>query len=162
EADLYSLRVEMMPEGVPEEVWRLADGDRVAFENLSDSLTARHFRQSVLCRAGAQVAIEPSPERAQRLHWSVRPNAEPLEEGLLAAALAELERRRPQVVPFEELREALGADAGLLGEAVLDGFRRERLMPHYGSLHVATVPGERPTVSRLARWQAANELDMVS
>ena len=35
-------------------------------------------------------------------------------------------------------------------------------MPHAGSLHAATEPGERPTVSRLARWQAANGLDMVS
>ena len=46
----------MLPDGVEPEVWRLAGGDRIAFENYSDLLTARHFRQSVLCRAGADVA----------------------------------------------------------------------------------------------------------
>ena len=76
-------------------VWELADGDRIAFENLSDVLTARHFRQSIMCHAGAPVVTEPVPERAQRLHWSVRPNAEPFEVGLLADAFAELDRRAP-------------------------------------------------------------------
>ena len=56
EADLFSLRTEMLPEGVEPEVWQLAGGDRIAFENYSDLLTARHFRQSVLCRAGAAAA----------------------------------------------------------------------------------------------------------
>jgi len=162
EADMYSLRTEMLPDGVEGKVWDLAGGDRIAFENLSDVLTARHFRQSIMCRAGAPVITEPVPERAQRLHWSVRPNAEPYESGLLAEAFAELDRRRPHVVSFEELQATLGADPLELGAALLEGFRRERLMPHAGSLHAATEPGERPTVSRLARWQAANGLDMVS
>ena len=115
EADLYSLRTEMLPEGVEPEVWKLAGGDRIAFENLSDLLTARHFRQSVLCHAGAPLSAEPSPERAQRLHWAVRPNAEPLEVGLVADAFAELDRRRPQAVAFAELHAALGADARRAG-----------------------------------------------
>ena len=101
----------MLPEGVEPEVWRLAGGDRIAFENYSDLLTARHFRQSVLCRAGeALLGTEPEPERAQRLHWAVRPKAEPLEVGLVADAFAELDRRRPQAVGFAELRDALDAD----------------------------------------------------
>ncbi len=162
EADMYSLRTEMLPEGIDAMVWELAGGDRIAFENLSDILTARHFRQSIMCRAGAPVVTEPVPERAQRLHWSVRPNAEPFETGLLADAFAELDRRRPHVVAFDELRQSLGVDPLELGAALLEGFRRERLMPHAGSLHAATEPGERPTVSRLARWQAANGHDMVS
>ena len=65
EADLYSLRTEMLPEGVEPEVWRLAGGDRIAFENYSDLLTARHFRQSVLCHAGAADATAPAA-RAHR------------------------------------------------------------------------------------------------
>ncbi len=32
---------------------------------------------------------------------------------------------------------------------------RERLIPHAGPLRVALEPGERPKVSPLARWQAA-------
>ena len=35
-------------------------------------------------------------------------------------------------------------------------------MPHAGPLRAATEPGERPTASRLARWQAARGADMVS
>src|SRR4051812_17167688 len=36
EADMFSLRSEMLPDGVEPMVWELADGDRIAFENLSD------------------------------------------------------------------------------------------------------------------------------
>ena len=79
EADMFSLRTEMLPDGIEELVWELAGGDRIAFENISDLLTARHFRSSVLCHAGTPVDREAAPERAQRLHWSVRPNAEPFE-----------------------------------------------------------------------------------
>jgi SAM-dependent methyltransferase len=162
EADLFGLRTEMLPEGVESEVWKLADGNRIAFENYSDLLTARHFRQSVLCHAGPPIGAEPSPERAQRLHWAVRPKAEPLEVGLVADAFAELDRRRPRAVAFADLREALGADAGELAEALLDGFRRERLIPHAGPLRAASDPGERPVASPLARWQAAQGPDLTS
>ena len=101
---MYSLRTEMLPDGVEGKVWDLAGGDRIAFENLSDILTARHFRQSIICHAGAPVITEPVPERAQRLHWSVRPNAEPFEVGPAADAFAVLDRRRPHVVSFDELQ----------------------------------------------------------
>lgn len=162
EADLFSLRTEMLPEGVEPLAWELVDGDRVAFENLSDVLTARHFRQSVICHAGRDVASEAAPERTQRLHWAVRPNAEPLEVGLTADAFRVLDARRPRAVSFDALREELDADPVALGEALLDGFRRERLMPHAGPLRAAETPGERPRASRLARWQAGRGADMVS
>ena len=156
EADLYGLRGENLPEGVEPELWQLAGGDRVAFENYSDLLTARHFRQSLLCRAGQSIAIEPVPARTKQLHWAVRLHAEPLEVGLVADIFAELDARRPRTLGFPELQERLGVDADALGEALLDGFRRERLIPHAGPLRVALEPGERPKVSPLARWQAAH------
>jgi len=162
EADLSGLRSEHLPEGVDAQVWALAGGDRVAFETYSDLLTARHFRQSVLCRAGLAVAAEPSAERAQRIHWAVRPNAGPLEAGLVADAFAELDRHRPRAVAFAELRAALGADPAALGAALLDGFRRERLIPHAGPLLAVRDPGERPVASPLARWQAARGPDLTS
>jgi SAM-dependent methyltransferase len=162
EADLYSLRTEMLPDGVEPEVWRLAGGDRIAFENYSDLLTARHFRQSVLCHAGADVAAAPAPERTERLHWAVRLKAEPLEVGLVADVFAELDVHRPRTVGFDELRERLGVEPGALGEALLDGFRRERLIPHAGPLRAASEVGERPVASRLARWQAAQGPDLTS
>ena len=73
-----------------------------------------------------------------------------------------LDARRPRAVSFEALREELGTDPLELAEALLDGFRRERLMPHAGPLRAAEEPGERPRASRLARWQAARGADMVS
>src|SRR3954447_812582 len=111
EADLSGLRGESMPEGVEAQVWELAGGDRVAFETISDLLIARHFRQSVLCRADMPVVAEPSPERAQRLHWAARPNAEPLEVGLVADAFAVLDRERPYAVSFAALHAELGGPA---------------------------------------------------
>jgi SAM-dependent methyltransferase len=162
ETNMTSLRTEMLPEGVEEQLWDLAGGDRIAFENYSDLMTARHFRQSVICHAGRSVDAYPSPERAARLHWGVRPNAEPFEVGLVADAFAVLDRARPRVVGFEQLQAQLGAPAPALGEALIDGFRRERLMPHAGPLRAAEVAGERPRVSRLARWQAERSADLTS
>jgi SAM-dependent methyltransferase len=162
EADLFGLRTEMLPDGVEAEVWKLAGGDRIAFETYSDLLTARHFRQSVLRRSSEPVSAEPAPEQARHLYWAVRPNAEPLEVGVLTDAFAELDRLRPQAVGFEELRAALDADPEQLAAALLDGFRRERLIPHAGPLRTATDPGERPRASALARWQAAQGPDLTS
>jgi SAM-dependent methyltransferase len=162
EADLFSLRTEMLPDGVEEEVWRLAEGDRIAFENYSDLLTARHFRQSVLCRAGEAVPTEPEPDHARRLHWAVRLKAEPLEVGLVADAFAELDRCRPHAVGFAELRDSLDADPAALAAALIEGFRRERLIPHAGPLRAAAEPGEHPIASPLARWQATKGPDLTS
>ncbi len=162
EADLFSLRTQMLPDGVEEEVWKLAGGDRIAFENYSDLLTARHFRQSILCRAGEALPHDPQPDRAQRLHWAVRPKAEPLEVGLVADAYAVLDRVRPRAVGFAELRDELDADPRALAEALIEGFRRERLIPHAGPLRAASDPGDRPIASPLARWQAAQGPDLTS
>ena len=123
-------------------MWKLADGDRIAFENYSDLLIARHFRQSIVCHAGAPATVEPVPERTQGLHWAVRPNAEPLEVGLTADAFA---RARPRSARarsrFASCASGSGAEPGELAEALLDGFRRERLMPHAGPLRAATRAG---------------------
>lgn len=162
EADLVDLRTPPLPGDIEAEVWRLADGDRIAYETYTDLLTARHFRQSVLCRAGSEVTVTPAPERTTRLHWAARPNADAPEVGLLAAAFTRLDRERPRAVPFEELRAGLHADPGALAQALLDGVRRECLIPHAGPLRAATKAGPRPVASRLARWQAAQGTDLTS
>jgi SAM-dependent methyltransferase len=162
EADLSGLRSELLPDGIEEEIWRFAGGDRVAFEQYSDLMIPRVFRQSVLCRAGREVEVSPSPSNAARLHWAARPSAEPLEVGLVAEAFAELDRLRPRAVAFEALLACVDAEAPELGAALLDGFRRERLIPHAGPLRAAASPGERPEVSPLARWQAGRGTDLTS
>jgi SAM-dependent methyltransferase len=156
EADLYGLRTEMLPSEVEPELWQLAEGDRIAFENYSDLLTVRHFRQSVLCHSSdAPAGVEPVPQLAERLHWAALANADPLEVGLLADAYAELAALGSRTLAFDALRERLGADAHELAVALLDGFRRERLLPHAAPLTWPAEPSERPVASALARWQAA-------
>jgi SAM-dependent methyltransferase len=162
EADLSGLRGEALPDGVEEKVWALAAGDRIAFETYCDLLTGRPFRQSMLCRSGAPVTTQPSPERARRLYWAARPDAEPLEVGLVADAFAVLDRERPHAVAFAALHDELGGDPQALAIALLDGFRRERLVPHAGPLRAARDPGERPVASPLARWQATQGPEITS
>jgi SAM-dependent methyltransferase len=163
EADLYGLRSEMLPAEVEPELWRLADGDRIAFENYTDLLTVRHFRQSVLCHAEhAPAGVEPVPELTERLHWAALANADPLEVGLLADAYAELARLGSRTLGFDDLRERLGADRHELAVALLDGFRRERLLPHAAPLSWPSEPSERPVASPLARWQAARDEPLTS
>ena len=162
EADLFYLRSEGLPGAVDSEVWELADGDRIAYETYVDLLTARHFRRSVLCRAGSKVTVTPAPERAERLHWAARPNAEPPEGGLLARAFTRLDRHRPRSLSFADLLDSLRAEPAALGEALLEGIRRECLIPHAGPVRAAAEPGTRPMASRLARWQAARGVDLTS
>jgi SAM-dependent methyltransferase len=162
EADLFDLRTAPLSEDIAAEVWRLADGERIAYETYTDLLTARHFRQSVLCRADLEVSVTPAPERTTRLHWAARPNADAPDVGLLAAAFTRLDRERPRALAFAELRAALDADPVALGEALLDGVQRECLIPHAGPLRAATKPGPRPVASPLARWQAAQGADLTS
>ena len=162
EADLSDLRTGSMPKDTEAEVWRLADGDRIAYETWTDLLTARHFRRSVLCRAGSEVSVTPAPERSARLHWAARPNADAPKTGLLAEVFVRLDREGARPVAFDELRTSIGADPGLLAEALLAGVRREFLMPHAGPLRAATEPGPHPVASRLARWQAAQDVDLTS
>jgi hypothetical protein len=80
----------------------------------------------------------------------------------VADAFAVLDRERPHAVPFADLHAELGGDPDTLGEALLDGFRRERLIPHAGPLRAAREPGERPRASALARWQAGHDVEMTS
>ena len=133
EADLFGLRTEMLPAEVEPELWQLAGGDRIAFENYSDLLTARHFRQSVLCppaRAGRA--------SSRRLSW---PN------GCTGPRCRTPSRSRSACWPTRSRSSSRAASArsasrscasgsaptpGELAEALLDGFRRERLMPHAG------------------------------
>jgi SAM-dependent methyltransferase len=149
EADLSDLRTAALPEDTEAEVWRLADGDRVAYETYVDLLNARHFRQSVLCHAGSEVSVTPAPDHAARLHWAVRPDAEPPEGGLLGSAYARLDRERTRIIAFNELCAALDADPRALAEGLLDGLRCDCLIPHAGPLQAATEPGPSPVASRL-------------
>jgi hypothetical protein len=80
----------------------------------------------------------------------------------VAAAFAALDAQRPHAVSFAALQEELAADPAELAAALLDGFRRERLVPHAGPLRAAREPGERPLASPLVRWQATQGPDLTT
>jgi len=164
EADLYGLRAEAhMPAGVENEAWAFAGGDRIAFEQISDILVNRHFRQTVLCRAGVAVAAEPSPAAAAGLWWTAREAvADAPAEGVARDVFQELDRVRPRSLAFAELLERVGCGAAVLGEALIAGVRSEHLVPHAGPFNAAAEAGERPVASPLARYQASVGADITS
>jgi SAM-dependent methyltransferase len=166
EADLYGLRTEVqIPGGVEDDAWAFVGGDRTAFEQLTDILTNRHFRQSVLCRedAGAVVQATPSPAAAAGLWWAAREAAEGVPDaGVAREAFLELDRERPHSLAFAELLDRLGCGAAELGEALIAGVRSEHLLPHAGPLSGAADAGERPVASPLARYQASRGSDITS
>ena len=93
-------------------VWQLAGGDRVAFENYTDLLTARHFRQSVLCHAGGRGHRRPGAGAHRAPALGGAPEGRAVRG---RPARRRLRRARPRAAPrtlaFAELHERLGADA---------------------------------------------------
>ena len=113
EADLYGLRTEMLPSEVEPELWRFAEGDRVAFENYSDLLdrTALPPERALSRRATHRPGSSPSPRSpsdctGRRWRTPIRSRSvcwrtpTPSSSALGSRTLA-----------FDELRERLGADA---------------------------------------------------
>ena len=153
----------MLPSDVEPELWQLAGGDRTAFENYSDLLTARHFRQSVLCHAtDAPAGVEPVPELTERLHWAALPNAEPLEVGLLADAYAELATLDFRTLGFEDLRERLGRRPPRARRRAARRLPARAAAAACRAVPAASEPSERPVASALARWQAAHDETLTS
>jgi SAM-dependent methyltransferase len=163
DADLGNLLPGRVPETVEADLHSIAGGDRIAYEQHCDLLRCVFFRQSILCRDSRTPAAEPSPAVLHGLHYAARGREEPAPAGLLAAAVELLRSRAPDTLAFGELRAALGADPDALGEALLEAFNAELVMPHRAPLR-AVRPGDvgRPVASRLARWQAGRGTELTS
>jgi 2-polyprenyl-3-methyl-5-hydroxy-6-metoxy-1,4-benzoquinol methylase len=165
EADLGNLLRGRVPGPVEPALRELVGDDRIAYEQVYDVLRGMFFRQSILCRDSRVPAAEPSGAALRALHFAVRPaEAGEAPAGLLGDAVAILRSREPGTVGFDELRAALAADPDALGDALLEGFNAELVMPHRVPLRVPPVDElQRPAASRLARWQAAKGFeDMTS
>ncbi|MDP9294335.1 MAG: class I SAM-dependent methyltransferase [Actinomycetota bacterium] len=163
ETELAELEDDRLPPGVEDAVRELGGEDRVVFEQYSDFLLGRKFRQTVLCHAERPVDEALAPERMVDLRFlssAVPDSAAPA--GLQSRAIEALEAVWPATLGFEELRNGLGADTHELARALLHGFRSGVVEPHVDPPRWATLPGERPRASMLARLQAADAIDVTT
>jgi len=143
------------PEGVEEALEKLAGDDRIAYEQFADFAMWQHFRESLLCQAELPVNFRVDLSRMERL--KLRATAAPRENDpdLRREAIDQAASGAPFAVPFEELRAALGADAGELAREVLHAAHRLQVALHYDPPQIGTGEVERPEISALARWQAS-------
>ena len=165
EGDLGSLLPERIPGTVDPALRELVGPERIAYEQSVDILRCAFFRQSIVCRDGLAPAAAPVPDSLRNLHFSVRTGSDDAAapEGLLGSAVALLRSRRPDTVPFAELRAAAGAEPDELARVLLEGFEAELVMPHSTPLRTAAVGEiERPAASRLARHQARQDTRVTS
>jgi SAM-dependent methyltransferase len=133
-------------------LWELAGGDPIGYHQLMDFMVWRRFRDSLLCHAGREVAHHLMPARL--LDLRLRP-AGPLDPSENEPVLAALATHAPHPVRFDALAGQLGADAHGLAAALLGLAQRSRVTVHFEPPVLGTAQPERPTVSRLARRQAA-------
>ncbi|MEA2311109.1 MAG: hypothetical protein QOE28_1077 [Solirubrobacteraceae bacterium] len=161
DADLTNLLPRRVPAELADELIALADGDRIAYEQITDVVRGVFFRQSVLTRDSRTPAPTLVAEGLHALYFAARPAVDTQPGGLLGSALELLRARLPDTLSFEELRAAVGASADALGEALLAGFEAELVMPHGAPLHAAS-PGDRPLASPLARHQARTDVEVTS
>lgn len=134
-------------------LWRLAEGDRIAYHQFVDFMVWRRFRESLLCHAGRQVSDHVDASRLQALQF--RPSgpvgeqdAEP--DGILPALAA----HSPRPVAFEQLRSNLRLDPEYLADMLLGLAQRGRLTMHLDPPALGSADVERPRVTALARLQA--------
>ena len=152
EASFHRVTGPWEPE-VEAELWRLAEGDRVAYQQLVDFMVWRRFRDSLLCHAGRAVSDHFDLRRLQALRF--RPSGPLAEEDARPNGIRPtLAAHSPQPVPFEQLRTELSADPGRLAEALLDLARRGRVSMHLKPPALGDAGVARPRVTSLARMQA--------
>jgi len=138
---------------VEAELWRLAEGDRVAYQQFVDFMLWRRFRDSLLCHAGHAVSDHFDRGRVPALRFrSSGPLAE--QDARPDGILPTLAAHSPQPITFEQLRAELDADPGRLAEALLDLARHGRVTMHLEPPMVGVAEVARPRVTGLARMQA--------
>jgi SAM-dependent methyltransferase len=155
--------------------------DRVELEQTLDFIQNTGFRRSLFCRAGVALkgpevsrlaalrvtglcrplAADPDVKSRKAEHFEAAHGQLAISVPLLKALLVELHRAAPRALTLGELTAAVGerlGDAGwseLVGDALLECYAANLVELHLWSPRLTLVPGERPTASELARWQAA-------
>jgi methyltransferase-like protein/protein-L-isoaspartate O-methyltransferase len=182
EAEFAAMNLGRVPKDLRSRLPELAP-TRIEREQYMDFAQGRYFRQTLLCRADAKIAEEPSAERVHRLHAATSGRAEGDEDELRSdrtvrfallkdanveiwhpvakLAIAELTRAWPASMAVSELlervRERRGVAAADDGKAVT-----ETLLALHGAAavellaapwRVRSTVSERPRTSALVRLQ---------
>jgi SAM-dependent methyltransferase len=152
EASLHRVTGPWEPE-VEQELWRLAEGDRIAYQQLVDFMVWRRFRDSLVCHAGRDVSdhIDHNRLRALRFRPSGPLGEQDVQTGEILPTLA---AHAPKPVAFEQLRAEIGADPDRLGDALLDLARHNRVTMHLEPPALGDAGVAHPRVTALARRQA--------
>jgi SAM-dependent methyltransferase len=141
---------------VEEGLRSLSQSDRVAYEQIVDFLVWRRFRDSILCRAGRNVADTIDRSLLTRLRF--RP-AGPLSgfTGEADPLLQELAVLAPPPVSFERLQANVDLGTEELAGALFDAVRRGRATMHLDPPRLGRAEAVYPRISALARLQATSE-----
>jgi SAM-dependent methyltransferase len=138
EADYSDMATHSLSGETVEALRRLAGDDPLALEQYADFVKCRKFRQTLLCRRGAERARERRPEAVQALYvssplspksaepdvrsraveefWGVGAGALTTDSPLVKAAALILGETWPQAVSFDDLLSAARARAGVDGD----------------------------------------------
>jgi len=146
DASLESSREPSWSPAVAAFVQEAAGGDRVAREQYFDLLVMRRFRSSLVCHADRVPSPRVDAAAVQRMLIAADGDGAP---DAIRAALGD-----DGPVPFATLRERLGAPAGELAEALVQGFDAGAIEFHAVVPPAARAPGSHPRASGLARSQA--------
>jgi SAM-dependent methyltransferase len=152
EASFHRVTGPWEPE-VEAELWRLADGDRVGYQQFVDFMVWRRFRDSLLSHVGRAVSDHVDHSRVQALRFRLSgPLAE--QDALPDGILPTLAAHSPRPVEFEQLCAELNADPDRLAETLLDLARRNRVTMHLEPPLLGDAGVVHPRVTALARRQA--------
>ncbi|MGZ4258765.1 MAG: methyltransferase regulatory domain-containing protein [Solirubrobacteraceae bacterium] len=152
EASFHRVTGPWEPE-VERELWRLAEGDRIAYQQFVDFMVWRRFRDSLLCHAGRDVSDHIDHSRMRALRF--RPSGPLAEQDVQTSEiLPTLAAHGPKPVAFEQLRTELGADPERLVDALLDLARHNRVTMHLEPPSLGDADVAHPRVTALARRQA--------
>ncbi len=167
DAELPTMSDEVYPPAVAAVLGDLRRQNPLVREQYRDFLSVRRFRTTLVCRAAQPVRPDPDPAAVDELLVvaTVRPVGEPAdgepaefltETGASTTAgdpaVAALLTRLAAVAPARVAVADLGADRRLVLATARAGLTRLHAVP----TPAVGAAGERPAVSRLARYQAAH------
>ena len=182
EANMHDMEPRRASNEVRERLEKYSHGRRLEREQYMDFLKCRKFRQTLLCRADLAISDTPIVGRVQNMYAASsaapvsshpdltggRPEEFRGQKGaamktahpLAKTAVGTLTGMWPQVMHFEKLLARCGeliggpADAEGLAEILLATHRAGLVELHVHPPACIAQPGEYPSTTALARWQA--------
>jgi len=182
EANLHDMEPGRVSNEVREQLEKYSGGRRLEREQYMDFLKCRKFRQTLLCRANLEISDTPIVSRVRNMYAASpatpvsphpdltgsRPEEFRGKKGaamktahpLAKTAIGTLTRMWPAVIHFEKLLAQCGgligspADAEGLAEILLATCRAGLVELHAYQPACVAHPGEYPSTTALARWQA--------